>query len=271
MPELPEVETVVTTLSTLINEATVVNVTVLYPPIIQGNVLDFSHAMIGQTFHGFKRRGKYGIIECDNGYFVFHLRMEGKFFIKDVREPRSVHEHVIFDLLDGRQLRYHDTRKFGTMEFYPYPFDLDTLHNLGYEPFDPRFDANYLYQCINTRKVAIKTLLMDQHIVAGIGNIYSDEILFALKIHPKTLGCNISYQQCEQAIPIIRDILSQAIALGGSSVRTYTNSLGVDGKFQMHCRVYGKANAKCVHCGTTIEKISVNGRSACFCPNCQKL
>ena len=271
MPELPEVETVITTLSTLIQNATITNVTVLYQPIVEGNVDDFKKSLIGQSFKDFKRRGKYGIFVMDHGYFVFHLRMEGKFFIKLPTDSRSKHEHVIFDLLDGRQLRYHDTRKFGTMEYIPFPYDLNKLHGLGYEPFDLNFTADYLYQSIHHRNVAFKTLLMDQHIFAGIGNIYSDEICFALQVHPKTLGKDIPYDTCVKAIGVIQEILSQAIALGGSSVRTYTNSLGVDGKFQMQCRVYGKANALCPVCGSRIERIVVNGRSACFCPNCQKL
>lgn len=271
MPELPEVETVVATLAHQIPNATIVNVSIIYDPIVQTNRYEFEHVLIGQQFKTFTRRGKYCVFGLTNGYLIVHLRMEGKFYIKHPSEVRSKHEHIIFDLYDGRQLRYHDTRKFGTMEYYPYPYDLANLHGLGIEPFDDKFNGIYLYHAFSKSGKAIKTLLMDQHVVAGIGNIYSDEILFDTKIHPLTKGKALSLEQYDKIATSTKHILKDAIALGGTTVRSYTSSLGVSGKFQMMCRVYGKENATCSCCGSHIQRIVVNGRSACFCPQCQQL
>lgn len=269
MPELPEVVTVVSTLQHQIANKKIVGIDTYYDDIIVGDIINFKSNLIGQHFKVFTHRGKYCVFGMDRGYLIVHLRMEGKFFLKPTSFIKDKHEHVIFHLNDI-DLRYCDTRKFGKMEYISYPYDLFNLHNLGLEPFDNLLTDQYLYDAIKSKKVAIKTLLMDQHIIAGIGNIYSDEILFACHIHPLTKGCYITKQQCADIIKATQKILREAISLGGSTVRSYTSSLGVTGKFQNNVRVYGKNNCQCFNCKTMIQRIIVNGRSACFCPNCQK-
>lgn len=269
MPELPEVVTVVSTLQHQIYGKKIIGIDTYYDDIIVGDLVSFKSNLIGQHFNIFTHRGKYCVFGMDRGYLIVHLRMEGKFFIKPFNAVKDKHEHIIFHL-DDIDLRYADTRKFGKMEYIPYPYDLANLHDLGLEPFDNLLTPQYLYNAIHNKRIAIKTLLMDQHIISGIGNIYSDEILFATSIHPLTKGCYITLEQCGDIIIASQSILRQAISLGGSTVRSYTSSLGVTGKFQNNVRVYGKNNCSCLNCGATIQRIVVNGRSACFCPKCQR-
>ena len=175
MPELPEVETVVRTLEKQIKDEEIIDIQILYEPIVT-NAKSFKEKMLHQHFRAFLRRGKYLIFKMDDIYFVSHLRMEGKYYIQDIDEPVSKHMHVIFTLSNGKQLRYNDTRKFGRMEIMPLDTDLDHLHDLGLEPFDERLTTDYLKDILKKSNHPIKQDLLDQHIIAGIGNIYADEI-----------------------------------------------------------------------------------------------
>ena len=185
MPELPEVETVVRTLELLIPDRRIEHVEVRVPKMIQMDAGEFCRRLEGQHFRRFSRRGKYLIFQMDDVYFIAHMRMEGKFYVQRPEEPLSKHIHVIFDLDDGTQLRYHDTRKFGTMELMELNGDLRSFHELGPEPFDDEFNPGYCRAFLKKRRVPIKQVLLDQSFVAGIGNIYANEICFALRIDPR--------------------------------------------------------------------------------------
>ncbi len=268
MPELPEVETVKETLKKQILRKRIRSVQILYDGIIATDINEFKKNIINQEIIDISRRGKFLIFHLTNYYLVSHLRMEGKYFLKKSSDNIIKHEHVIFDLGDV-SLRYHDTRKFGKM----YLIAIDKLYcspplvNLGLEPWDENLTVNYLKEKMNCHN-HIKTLLLNQSIIAGIGNIYADEILFKSKINPQRLGCDLTEKDYLNIIMYTKEILSEAIKHGGTTIRSYTSSLGVTGNYQNQLLVHTKK--KCIKCGSNILKIKVNGRGTYYCPTCQK-
>ena len=268
MPELPEVETVKNTLKKQILGKKIKNIKILYDGIIDTNKDEFKN-IINQEFIDILRRGKFLIFELNDYYLVSHLRMEGKYFLKDKTDPLIKHEHIIFDLGD-KELRYHDTRKFGKM----YLVTKDKLYTdtplskLGYEPWDNNLNSTYLKDKLNSN-IPIKTLLLDQNIITGIGNIYADEILFKAHINPLKKGKDITEKECDLIIKYTKETLEKAIEKGGTTIRSYTSSLGVTGHFQGELLVHNKEGEKCPNCGTVIQKIKVNGRGTYYCPKCQ--
>ena len=270
MPELPEVETVVRTLETLICNRKIEKITIRYPRIIQMDPDEFVSRLTNQHFRLFSRRGKYLILTMDSVILAIHLRMEGKFYVQRPEEPLSRHVHVIFDLDDGMQLRYHDTRKFGTMELLEPDADLSGFHQLGPEPFSDEFNEEYCRQWLKKHKLPIKQCLLDQSFVAGIGNIYANEVCFALRVDPRKRSDLLTRAQIRALPEIVRQILSLAIEAGGSTIRSYTSSLGVTGRFQLQIQVHGREGQPCPLCGTEIRKITVGQRGTYYCPHCQK-
>ena len=270
MPELPEVETVKNTLKKQILKKRINDIKVLYEGIIATDIEEFKKNIINEEFIDIERRGKFLIFELTNYYLVSHLRMEGKYFIKDKDSPIIKHEHIIF-YLDDITLRYHDTRKFGKM----YLVEKDKLisdtplNKLGLEPWDDNLTSNYL---INKYKknISIKTLLLDQEVISGIGNIYADEILFLSHINPNKKGNKLTINDCDNIIINTRDVLSKSILFGGTTIRSYTSSLGVIGHNQDNLYVHNRENELCKICGSTIIKIKVNGRGTYYCPKCQE-
>lgn len=270
MPELPEVETVVRTLEHLIQGRQITAVKALYPKIISGQEECFIERLQNQHFNQFLRRGKYLIFQMDDCYLVAHLRMEGKFYLRKKEEPWDKHTHLLFYLTDGSRLDYHDTRKFGRMELLELTSDLDQFKGLGPEPFSEAFNEVYIKEKVKNRNTPLKSMLMDQHFVAGIGNIYADEICFAMGLHPLTPVKRLTKPKRQQLIDVTCAILKKAIEAGGSTIRSYTSSLGVTGLFQLQIEVYGQENKPCPRCGTPIKKIKVAQRGSCFCPHCQR-
>ena len=269
MPELPEVETVKNVLKKSLLGKTIKKVDIRYANIIETNLDDFKKNIINQKFIDIKRLGKYLIFELDNYYLVSHLRMEGKYFLKPETDKIEKHEHIIF-YLDDITLRYHDTRKFGRM----YLVDKDKLYtdtplsHIGKEPSELTVD--YLSNKLNRNK-PIKTLLLDQDIIAGIGNIYADEICFFSKIHPKTLGSKLKDKDFKNIIKYTNEILNKAIDNGGTTIRSYTSSLGVTGHFQDYLMVHNRVGQNCKICNSVIVKTTVGGRGTYFCPKCEKV
>lgn len=269
MPELPEVETVVRTLEKQIKGREIIRVDVRYPKIVEnGDAAAFSARLQQQHFRTFARRGKYLLFGMDDCLLVAHLRMEGKFYLQSPQEAITRHMHVLFQLDDGRQLRYHDTRKFGRMEIMEPDVDLRSFHRLGPEPFDAAFNAEYVHRWKKGRRLPIKSLLLDQNFVAGIGNIYADEILSACRIRPGRSCARLTRKEESLLVEKTKVILQEAIAMGGTTIRTYTSSLGVTGRFQLQCRVHMQKT--CRRCGSTIRVKWIGGRSSYYCPHCQK-
>jgi len=268
MPELPEVQTVLDTLALRIKDAGIRDIRILHEPIIEGDAKLFRKKLIGQHFRNFRRRGKYLLFEMDDLTFVSHLRMEGKYFIYDGEVPENRHNHVIFLLDDGRSLVYNDVRKFGRMYLIEKKRDYRHFRDLGPEPFWDSFSVSYCRKYLKQRKAPIKEVLLDQSFVAGIGNIYADEILFLSRIHPLRKADSLSEEEICRIIRNTRRILRKAIRAGGTTIRSYTSSLGVTGLFQLSLKAHGRDS--CPVCGAPITKIRVAGRGTYFCENCQK-
>ncbi len=269
MPELPEVQTVLDTLEGQIKDRQITKIKILYEPIVSCPKTVFVKKLTGQHFRGFKRRGKYLLFEMDDITLVSHLRMEGKYFILDDSVPLNKHDHVIFYLDDGTQLRYNDVRKFGRMELIEKRDEYDDFKDLGPEPFSGKFSPSYCREYLSGRKMPIKQVLLDQSFVAGIGNIYADEILFAMKIDPRSPACSLDDDDIRNLISSARKILKKAIKAGGTTIRSYTSSLGVTGRFQLSLMVH--TVRECPVCGSQIRKITVSGRGTYYCENCQVL
>ncbi len=271
MPELPEVETVRNVLKKKLIGKRINRVEVLYKNIIETDYNDFIKNIINESFIDIKRQGKYLIFELDHYYLVSHLRMEGKYFIKPLNDKIEKHEHVIF-YFDDFTLRYHDTRKFGRMDLV----DKDKLYtdtslsHLGIDANSSDLTIEYLKDKLNKNK-PIKTLLLDQDIIAGIGNIYADEILFASKIHPETHGNKLKKEDIENIIINSKKILDKAIVEGGTTIRSYTSSLGVTGNYQNYLSVHQREGEECPICKSKIIKTVVGGRGTYYCPKCQRL
>lgn len=272
MPELPEVETVVNTLKELIIDKEISSVRVYWDNIIATPDLEtFKHAVVGQKFKDISRRGKYIIFHLTSKTLVSHLRMEGKYYVYSEKTAKNKHSHVIFNFTDMGQLHYHDTRKFGKMYLYDESEALKILENVGLEPWDVKLTGSYLEKKARNRKVSIKQFLLDQSVIAGIGNIYVNEILFITKIHPAQPVNTLSKYKFEKIIYTTQDVLARAIEQGGTTIKSYTSSLGVTGLFQQSLLVHNKEGLACVSCGSKIEKITVAQRGTYLCKSCQKL
>ncbi len=273
MPELPEVETVRQTLRRNILGKTVSSVTVLYERMIVGsNKEEFVKRIVGKKIIEIGRMGKYLFFELsDDTYLISHLRMEGKYFIKPKIDEISKHEHIIFEFSDGVSLRYADVRKFGTMELKTKEelFTTHPLSSLGMEA--NMLTKEYLKEKMQSRHRDLKAFLLDQTMIAGIGNIYADEICYLSNLHPKQDIFYLTDVDCEMSANSAKVVIDNAILAGGTTIRSYTSSLGVTGLFQLQLNVHTKKGEACGKCGNTIVKLRVSGRGTYVCENCQKI
>ena len=243
MPELPEVETVRRTLKNFVLHKTIDSIEVRYPRIIDGDVETFVTTLIHQSICDIDRYGKYLIFILDHDAFISHLRMEGKYNIKMKDEPYDKHDHIIFHMTDGTDLRYNDTRKFGRMQLVD------------------------IYPRIHQSHLPIKQLLLDQSIFTGIGNIYANEICFRMGMDPRTRGDRLSKKRILELIEVSSTILKEAIAQGGTTIHSF-DANGIHGLFQVTLSVH--AQTTCSKCKGPIKKITIAGRGTYYCPHCQK-
>lgn len=271
MPELPEVETVKETLKQqvigkIVEEALIYHNNVIEFPTVK----EFKMNIKKEPIIGIERRGKWLLFELEHYYLLSHLRMEGKYFIRENEESKMKHELVKFSFTDGMSLRYHDTRKFGKMHLIEKEkaYTSRPLNELGLEPFDENLTSQYLKENYKRKTLPIKTALLDQSIITGIGNIYADEILFSAHIHPlKACNC-LTKKEREEIISCTKKVLLHAIKLGGTTIRSFTSSEGVHGLFQNELLVHNRE--VCSLCDSKIIKMKVGGRGTYYCPKCQK-
>lgn len=268
MPELPEVEIVKQELENLIVGKTVKNVIVLHENIIEKPLVkEFKESLIGETFKSVTRRGKWLILELDHYNLLSHLRMEGKYFLKKKEASLEKHNHIVFEF-DNDKLIYDDVRKFGKMYLYKKTdniFNEKPLNSLGYEPFE-EIDEILLKEKFNKNK-PIKNLLLDQTIIAGIGNIYASEILFDSMISPFKMGKDLSLEEVRKIVFSSRKILESAIKKGGTTIKSFSHNDGISGMFQQDLKVYQQEN--CPVCESKIIKIKQQSRMTYYCPSCQ--
>lgn len=274
MPELPEVETVRRTLEQLVLGKEIMEVSVFWPKIIKAPepVEQFQDALRGQTIQKIGRRGKFLIFTLDDYAMVSHLRMEGKYGVHVKEEPYDKHTHVIFTFTDGSELRYRDVRKFGTMHLFRKGEEMEQmpLLHLGPEPLSEEFTVEGLSAKLARTSRKIKPVLLDQTVVVGIGNIYVDESLFRSGIHPERKASSLTVEEIKRLHAEIIATLSEAVEKGGSTIRSYVNSQGQIGMFQLELNVYGRKGENCKICGTPLEKLVVSGRGTHICPSCQQ-
>jgi formamidopyrimidine-DNA glycosylase len=271
MPELPEVETVARGLQAALVGHTIVDVKVLWARSVESPDPDtFARRLSGQTVRGVERRGKWVVIALESGdTLLVHLRMSGQLVIEAEACLDSRHLRALFLLDDGRRLSFVDPRKFGRLWLGSDPAEV--LDVLGPEPLADEFTVERLAEALRRRSGRIKPLLLDQRFLAGLGNIYSDEVLWRAHIHPLRRANTLAPAETRRLHRAIRAVLGLAIASGGTTLtdETYRQADGQAGEFAGHLAVYGRAGEACLHCGTTIERITVSQRSTHFCPRCQ--
>lgn len=273
MPEKPEVITVARSLEKRLLGHMFIACRVYWDRIIQGmDVKLFEEQVCNQTIKAITTRGKWIVIKMEKDSLLVHLRMEGKFFFKDSDVPKNKHEHVFFTLEDGTTFRFHDVRKFGKLTLVSNDklYEVLPLSALGYEYSDQQLTSDYLQKRFLKKNLPIKMVLLDQTIIAGIGNIYDDEILFLSKISPFRKAKELTKEECHLIVQNTRTVLEKAIAKGGTTIKSFTSSEGVHGLFQTELQVHGKKGEACPICGTIIEKEMVNGRGTYYCKSCQK-
>ncbi|WP_027107707.1 DNA-formamidopyrimidine glycosylase [Lacticigenium naphthae] len=275
MPELPEVENVKNGLNQIIVGKKIFAVEVLWNNIIANpeEPAQFIERLKGKNFSEVDRRGKFLLFHIENLLLISHLRMEGKYEWVKHSAPLSKHTHVRFICDGGMDLRYNDVRKFGRMSLIEASKinKIDSLNKLGPEPFKESFVLDEFVKELKKHKKSIKAVLLDQTAVAGLGNIYCDEVLFDAAIHPVSSAEQLSVKETKNLHHSILKIMNKAVEQGGTTIRTYKNAFGKSGNFQNNLKVYGKEGTACQRCGQTIDKIKVAQRGTHVCINCQKL
>lgn len=264
MPELPEVVTVMRALKKKVVGQTIKDIDVFYNPMMADEI---KQKLIGQTILNMDNFGKYLIFHLSDYVLISHLRMEGKYYFKE-NLTYGKHDHIIFHL-DDHKLIYNDVRKFGTFDLRTHEnyLTIPPLKNLGKEPFDA--DVDEVYRLMKKRNVYVKTLLLDQTIMSGIGNIYANEILFLSKIHPMKKGVNLTKKDVKKLIDSSIKVLNDSIEKGGSSIHTFTAN-EVEGWYQLELLVHTKEGVPCKVCGNEIKREMLQGRSIYYCPVCQR-
>lgn len=277
MPELPEVETVMRGLAPVM-EGVRLDTVRAYIPKLRVDIPDlFEERLSGNKVTHLRRRSKYILIECEDGLVaILHLGMSGRVSIHahgTDKPPRAKHDHVTFLTEKDDLVIFNDPRRFGLIVFS----DSDTIQDhplikdIGPEPLGNNFDADYLCNRLKTRKSPIKTTLLDQKVVAGLGNIYVCEALWRAGIHPKRRADKVRQHEVENLLPIIRDVLNEAIAAGGSTLKDYAQVSGELGYFQHSFKAYGREGEACLAAGCQgkVKRIVQSNRSTFFCPICQ--
>jgi len=271
MPELPEVETIRRDLEPRLRGRTITAVRVAPDavPLIDGaSPAAFTRRLKGRRIEALSRRGKYLILHLSGGlHLVVHLRMTGALLHRDAAAPADRYLRAVLSFDDGTELRFADLRKLGRLRLVAHPDE--AVGRLGPEPLDARFTAAALRQAIGRRQAPIKAVLLDQRALAGLGNIYADEALFAARIHPLRRADTLSEAENRRLHRSIRRVLRNALDNRGASFRDYVDGGGREGRHQFHVKVFRRTGQPCYVCGAMIERIRLGGRSTHFCPRCQ--
>jgi formamidopyrimidine-DNA glycosylase len=272
MPELPEVETVRRSLELHVAGRRITSVegeNVALRRPLQPKAL--AGALIGGGFEAFRRRGKFLLADLDRGgSLLVHLGMTGRLHIA-TNEPHLPHTHLVLGLDDGRELRFVDARRFGLVDWLAPGTEADdpSLRTLGVEPLDPKLEEQ-LPPVLHARRAAVKALLMDQHLVAGVGNIYAAEALYRARIRPARAGNRTSLARLADLARAVREVLTEAVEQGGTTLRDYATPEGDFGYFAVRLQVYGRQGQPCSACGTMLRSAVIAGRTTAWCPRCQR-
>lgn len=272
MPELPEVETIARGLRGSLPGRIITGVNVRWVRAISCPAVDqFKEQIVGRRVSSVGRRGKYVVVELDRGFLLIHLKMSGRLYVVPAGQPLEKHEHTVFELDDGRQLRFWDVRKFGRVYLVARPEQV--TGDLGPEPLADDLTLAEFRRRLAIRSGRLKSLLLNQTFLAGLGNIYADEVLFRARLHPLRTARSLTLAEEERLYEAIRKVLRQAVADHGTTLGDggYVDALGRAGDYQERIAVYGRTGEPCVRCQTPIERVVIGGRSSHFCPCCQAL
>jgi formamidopyrimidine-DNA glycosylase len=266
MPELPEVQTIVNTLQPRLPGRTIGRVRLYRQDIVHPDGTDLPALLHGRSFAGITRRGKKIILRLDDERrFYIHLGMTGRLTLEAALAPLLPHTHLVIELPGDKELRFHDPRRFGGIWW----LDRDQPADIGLGPEPLEITAVQLAAGLSRTKRAVKSALLDQALLAGLGNIYADEALFAAKIHPLKTASKLTEPEIRLLTRQIKLVLNRALKHKGSTLRDYRNADGEPGNFQNLHRVYDRAGQPCHNCRAAVVRLVISGRSAHFCPKCQ--
>lgn len=271
MPELPEVETIVRDLGRLTAGSTIRKAEVLKPDLIRGlEAPEFERGVKGKRIRNISRRAKNIVVDLGDERLIVNLGMTGRLLAVGAGDPLPDYLGVRFDLDDGRRMLYRDVRRFGRLELVSASDWEKRQAGLGIEPLGPEFTPALLYELSRTSRVAVKTWLMDQRRVVGVGNIYASEALFRAGIDPRKPARSLTRPRARKLRDGIQEVLREAIEFRGTTLLDYRDASGEEGAFARRLRVYDRKGEPCTVCGTPIRRIVQGGRSTFFCPHCQK-
>jgi len=270
MPELPEIETIKRGIEPLILNRVICKINI-YNNKLRWNVpKDISQALQNQVVYSVQRRGKYLLLVTANNALIIHLGMSGSLRLLNYPHELTKHDHadIVFD--NAMCLCFNDPRKFGSLLLLNTPLAQKLLRNLGLEPLSSEFIGKYLYEKSRTKKSAIKLLIMDNHVVTGVGNIYANEALFLTEIDPRKPANKVSLPHYELLVKNIKKILMAAIKAKGTTFKNFINYNGEVGSFKKFLKVYGREGLQCVKCRSKLQSIRIGQRNTVYCPKCQK-
>ena len=271
MPELPEVETTRRGLAPHVEGRRVKGVVLRRPDLRWPIPAEIENTLPGQRIDAVRRRAKYLLLDTERGdAAILHLGMSGNLRVLPDGTPLRPHDHVDLELDSGQLLRFNDPRRFGCLLWQPAGETHDLLRGLGPEPLSDAFDGDYLFAMSRGRKASVKTFLMDQAVVVGVGNIYAAEALFEAGIAPQRAAGNISRERYERLAVAIKRILAHAIERGGTTLRDFISPDGLPGYFEQELSVYGRGGEPCKHCGARLKEASIGQRTSVWCPRCQR-
>jgi len=269
MPELPEVETTRRGIEPHVLQRQIKTIDIRQPKLRWPIPLEVS-SLTGSSILALERRAKYLLMLTDQGTLIWHLGMSGSMRIMPAQLPAAKHEHIQLNFDDHNSLRFRDPRRFGALLFTTDdPLQHELLKTLGPEPLSPAFNTDYLQTCCKGRSVPIKNLIMNSHVVVGIGNIYACESLFMSGINPKTRAGRISRARLQKLVEAIKEVLAKAIEMGGTTLQDFTQADGKPGYFRLALNVYANQGS-CPRCQTPIKRTVLGQRSTFYCTNCQK-
>jgi formamidopyrimidine-DNA glycosylase len=271
MPELPEVETTLRAILPVVNDRCVDNLVVRRGDLRWPVPALMPEKLAGQFIRNARRRAKYILADVADGTLIVHLGMSGSIRIVDVPPPAGPHDHIDLVMEGGPCLRFTDPRRFGAWLWAEGPpEDHVLLKHLGPEPWDAVLTAEALWQRAEGRKTPVKSFIMDNAVLVGVGNIYANEALFRAGIHPARAAGRISIQRWSLLLAEIRAVLAAAITSGGSTLRDFTSGDGKPGYFAQTLQVYGRSGLPCMTCGTVLQEVRIGGRSSVYCSRCQR-
>jgi formamidopyrimidine-DNA glycosylase len=270
MPELPEVETTLCGIKPHIDQQLITKIVIRHRKLRWPIPRHLEKIVTGQTIRQLTRRGKYLILQCDDGALLLHLGMSGRLRILDEDLPPEKHDHVDIHFANHKILRFTDPRRFGALIWTEdAPDEHSLLAHLGPEPLTSAFNAEYLSKKARSREIAVKSFIMDGKIVVGVGNIYATEALYQAGIHPEQPAGTVSVIKFKELVAAIKHILKQAIKQGGTTLKDFSKSDGSPGYFSIKLKAYGKSGEPCPRCRTKLVLMRIGQRSTVYCPRCQ--